>query len=126
MIAGGLLLLWVAWKMLREAQKHSSVEDIKAHSAAPPKTFRQAVGQVVMADVAMSLDNVLGVAGAAQEHFWVLVFGLTLSVFLMGAASNGLANILQKHRWMVFFGIGVVFLVALQMIWKGGMQVYFA
>lgn len=125
MMAGGLLLLWVTWKMFREVYKKPSILANVANAASkkPPKTFREAVIQVVLADVAMSLDNVLAVAGAAQEHVWVLVFGLTLSVFLMGVASTTLANVMEKHRWLVYVGIGVVFLVAIEMIVKGFMQV---
>jgi YjbE family integral membrane protein len=120
LMAGGLLLLWVGWKMFREVSGQH-----KARVAAyrpPPKTFNQAVIQVVLADVAMSLDNVLAVAGAAHEHLWVLVFGLTLSVVLMGVASVRLAQMMQKHRWLIYIGIGVVFLVAMEMIVSGYMQ----
>ncbi len=120
LMAGGLLLLWVGWKMYREVSKVHPV--ISGANMPPPKTFKQAVIQVVLADVAMSLDNVLAVAGAAREHTWVLVFGLTLSVVLMGIASNGLSNMMQKHRWLVYVGIGVVFVVAIEMIISGYMQ----
>ena len=121
LIAGGLLLLWVAWKMLQEAYRKPVKE--RVIKQAPPKTFKQAVTQVVLADIAMSLDNVLGVAGAAREHMWVLVFGLVLSVFLMGTISSWLANSIEKHRWLVYIGIGVVFLVGIEMIWSGVVQV---
>ncbi|MFI4954294.1 MAG: TerC family protein [Gammaproteobacteria bacterium] len=121
MIAGGLLLIWVGWKMLREMHKPVDHAE-KFGNGPPPKTFRQAVWQVLLADVAMSLDNVLGVAGAAGEHTWILVFGLVLSVFLMGSISVWLANLLNRHRWLVYVGIGVVFMVALEMIWKGSMD----
>lgn len=123
MFAGGLLLLWVAWKMFRET--HHAAAAKRQKTFAKPKTFRQAVVQVVFADVAMSLDNVLGVAGAAREHTWVLVFGLALSVVLMGAASAWLAEIMTRHRWLVYVGIGVVFIVALEMIWFGGAEIFF-
>lgn len=120
LMAGGLLLLWVGWKMYREVSKVHP--EISGANLPPPKTFKQAVIQVVLADVAMSLDNVLAVAGAAREHTWILVFGLTLSVVLMGIASNGLSNMMQKHRWLVYVGIGVVFVVAIEMIISGYMQ----
>jgi YjbE family integral membrane protein len=121
MFAGGLLLLWVAWKMARETHKSAN------HAATlgkrpPPKSFRHAVAQVILADVAMSLDNVLGVAGAAGEHMWVLIVGLVLSVALMGSISVWLADLLNRHRWLIYIGIGVVFLVALEMMWKGFMD----
>lgn len=120
LMAGGLLLLWVGWKMYREVSKVHP--EISGANLPPPKTFNQAVIQVVLADVAMSLDNVLAVAGAAREHTWILVFGLTLSVVLMGIASNGLSNMMQKHRWLVYVGIGVVFVVAIEMIISGYLQ----
>jgi YjbE family integral membrane protein len=122
MMAGGLLLLWVGWKMFREIYKKPPILAAVATQKQTPKTFKQAVVQVVLADVAMSLDNVLAVAGAAQEHIWVLIFGLLLSVFLMGAASTTLANMMEKRRWLVYVGIGVVFVVAMEMIIKGFMQ----
>ena len=122
LLAGGLLLLWVAWKMGREISRPHIHPSQQVH--APPKTFRQAVFQIVLADAAMSLDNVLGVAGAARDHLWVLVVGLTLSVLLMALASTALANLFQKHRWMVYIGLLIVVFVALHMIWDGGLQVW--
>jgi predicted tellurium resistance membrane protein TerC len=89
-----------------------------------PKTFREAVVLIVLADVAMSLDNVLGVAGAAREHLWVMVIGLALSVFLMAVSSTYIANLLTKHRWLIYLGLVVILHVALSMIWDGGMEVW--
>lgn len=120
LLAGGVLLLWAAWKMWREIRSGAKPE----HHVKKPKTLREAVVLIVLADIAMSLDNVLGVAGAAREHMWVLVIGLMLSVFLMAVSSTFIANILTKHRWLVYIGLLVILHVALTMIWDGGMQVW--
>lgn len=122
LLAGGLLLLWAAWKMWREARSGATPE----HHVKKPKTWREAVTLIVLADIAMSLDNVLGVAGAAREHMWVLVTGLALSVFLMAVSSTFIASILTKHRWLIYVGLLVILHVALSMIWDGGMQVWVA
>jgi YjbE family integral membrane protein len=133
LVAGGLLLLWVCWKMWREL-RHSAAEDHAAEEAlagqdldasggigegAPRKTFAQAAWQIVIADVSMSLDNVLAVAGAALEHPYVLVFGLVLSIALMGVAATFIARLLQKHRWIAYVGLLIILYVALKMIWDG-------
>ncbi|MEZ5953048.1 MAG: TerC family protein [Hyphomonas sp.] len=135
LLAGGVLLLWVAWKMWRELQEgaaHNAEEalageDLNRDGAvagqARGKTLRQAVTQIILADVSMSLDNVLGVAGAAREHPIVLVFGLTLSVLLMGVASTFIARILNRHRWIAFAGLAVIVYIALHMIWEGGFEI---
>ncbi|MEM5518477.1 TerC family protein [Henriciella sp. AS95] len=126
LLAGGLLLLWVAWKMWREirAGTHAG-EDVHPGDVAAKekKTLRQAVTQIVVADISMSLDNVLGVAGAAREHPVVLVFGLVLSIGLMGVASTFLARVLTKYRWIAYVGLLVILWVALHMIWEGGWEV---
>jgi YjbE family integral membrane protein len=133
LLAGGLLLLWVCWKMYEELrvpsrETHAAVEAIAdvdldrdgtVAGGAQRKTLRQAVIQIVVADVSMSLDNVLAVAGAAHEHPTVLVFGLFLSVALMGAASVAIAKLLERHRWIAWFGLVVVLYVALKMCWEG-------
>ncbi len=133
MLAGGLLLLWVCWKMwqeLRNPHRGDVGADALAHpreelpdSPVRQKTLRQAATQIIIADVSMSLDNVLAVAGAAREHPVVLVFGLALSIVLMGAAASFIANLLQRHRWIGFIGLAIILLVALQMIWHGGEDV---
>ena len=105
LLAGGVLLLWVCWKMWRELREQI--------------THDQAVLQVLIADVSMSLDNVLAVAGAAREHPAILVFGLLLSIVLMGLAATAIANLLHKHRWIGFVGLAIVLYVALHMIWEG-------
>jgi YjbE family integral membrane protein len=88
-------------------------------SGKPRKTFRQAATQILIADVSMSLDNVLAVAGAARDHPYVLVFGLILSIALMGVAANFIANLLQKHRWIAYVGLLIILYVAAEMIWRG-------
>jgi YjbE family integral membrane protein len=125
--AGGLLLLWVGWKLWREISqaRHKNDEVESAAKAAPnPKSFRGAVFQIVLADVSMSLDNVLAVAGAARHHTWVLVVGLGLSVALMAVASTFIANLLKRHHWIAYIGLLVVFYIAGTMIWEGAHQVY--
>jgi len=124
-LAGGFLLLWVAWKMYRELRhKDESLgsEEIAGdeHSGVrPAKTFASAAWGVALADVSMSLDNVLAVAGAAREHPYVLVFGLALSVLLMGAAANVIAGYIDRYRWIAWGGLLVILWVALRMIYEG-------
>lgn len=128
LLAGGILLLWVCWKMWRELQHTRAVKERAegaAHvSAAPRKTLRQATVQIIVADVSMSLDNVLAVAGAAREHPIVLVFGLVLSIVLMGVAASLIARLLSKHRWIAYVGLAVILYVAIEMIWRGGLDVW--
>jgi YjbE family integral membrane protein len=129
LLAGGLLLLWVAWKLFRELRK--AREEIQGEAALEgeqlkayqPKRFRDAVTQIIVADVSMSLDNVLAVSGAAREHTWVLVFGLALSVTLMGMAATLMARLLVQHRWIAYVGLFVILYIALEMIWEGAGQV---
>ena len=115
--AGGLLLLWVAWKLWREVS--ASHRPTGTGSVVPGKTLRHAVGQIIVADLSMSLDNVLAVAGAARDHLWVLVVGLGLSVALMGVAAAILAKVVHRHRWVAYAGVLIVLYVALSMIWDG-------
>lgn len=128
MLAGGLLLLWVAWKMWREIRAREPVlaADGAVTEPCPPKSFTTAVVQVAIADVSMSLDNVLAVAGAARDNVWMLVFGLVLSVALMGMAATFIARILVRHHWLNYLGLGIVTLVALSMIYEGAGDVYAA
>ncbi|MEJ0046388.1 MAG: YjbE family putative metal transport protein [Rhodospirillales bacterium] len=119
-LAGGLLLAWVCWKMFRELRAPRSEPE---GGNVPQKTLRQAIVQIALADVSMSLDNVLAVAGAAKGHTWVLVGGLALSVVLMGVAASLLARLLQRHRWIAWVGLAVVAFVAVRMIWEGSSQV---
>ena len=125
-LAGGLLLLWVCWKLWREirSQAHCAAEDDEhAGKLKPVKTFRQAVAQIVLADISMSLDNVLAVAGIALHHTWVLVAGLVLSVTLMGAAAAMIAGLLKRFPWISYIGLALIFYVAVKMIWQGSMDV---
>ncbi len=123
LLAGGLLLLWVCWKMWQELRVIVPDIDFDTKAVQPDKTLRQAVLQIIVADVSMSLDNVLAVAGAAHDHPVVLVFGLTLSVLLMGLLSHWIASLLERHRWIAYLGLGIILLVALRMIWEGGADI---
>lgn len=128
-LAGGILLLWVAWKMYREIRhkdESAGSDEIAGdeHSGLrPAKTFASAAWGVALADVSMSLDNVLAVAGAAREHPYVLVFGLVLSVLLMGAAANIIARYIDRYRWIAWVGLLVILWVATKMIFDGARNV---
>jgi YjbE family integral membrane protein len=119
LLAGGVLLLWVCWKMFRELRRPH------AHGASVvgEKTLRQAMTQIIIADLSMSLDNVLAVAGAAHGSTWVLATGLLLGVILMGLAANFIARLLERHRWIAWVGLAIVLYVAVSMIWHGGHEV---
>ena len=120
LLAGGVLLLWVAWKLWREiANKHEA----GAGDDANPKTLRRALWQIVVADVSMSLDNVLAVAAAAREHPIVLIIGLGISVLLMAAASSLVARLIERHRWIAYVGLAVIVYIAGNMIWHGAHEV---
>jgi YjbE family integral membrane protein len=137
LLAGGVLLLWVCWKMWRElrtshAEENAAEEALEGQDinqdgtvagGAPRKTFAQAAWQIIVADVSMSLDNVLAVAGAAREHPYVLVFGLVLSIALMGIAASFIARLLQKHRWIAYVGLLVILYVSIEMIYRGWVEV---
>ena len=128
-LAGGLLLLWVSWRLWREIEeqrklrKQSAAE--KAAEAQPEgtKTVRQAVIQIVIADLSMSLDNVLAVAGIARAHTWVLVTGLVLSVAFMGLAATYIARLLERHHWIAYVGLVVILYVAVEMIIEGAQAI---
>jgi YjbE family integral membrane protein len=128
-LAGGILLLWVAWRMYREI-RHKGESAGSAEIAGDEhsglrsaKTFASAAWGVALADVSMSLDNVLAVAGAARDHPWVLVFGLVLSVILMGVAANFIARYVERYRWIAWAGLLVILWVALKMIFEGARHV---
>jgi len=136
LIAGGLLLLWVCWKMWRELrvshqEEHEATEalgdsDLDADGTvaggAPRKTFAQAAWQIVIADVSMSLDNVLAVAGAAMDHPTVLIIGLALSIALMGFAASFVARLLHRYRWIAYLGLVIILYVALKMTLDGAVD----
>ncbi|CDZ46351.1 YjbE family integral membrane protein [Neorhizobium galegae bv. orientalis] len=125
-LAGGLLLAWVCWKMwseLREGQGDDAHAAAQAKENAAQKTFFQAATQIVVADVSMSLDNVLAVAGAAKEHSTVLIIGLIVSIALMGIAANFVAKLLSRFRWIAYVGLAVIVYVALDMIYHGSLEV---
>ncbi|MEO6226146.1 MAG: YjbE family putative metal transport protein [Sphingomicrobium sp.] len=124
-LAGGLLLLWVAWRMYRELRHKgestgsAEVSGDEHSGLKPARSFASAAWGVALADVSMSLDNVLAVAGAARDHPWVLVFGLVLSVVLMGIAANFIARYVERYRWIAWVGLAVILWVAARMIVDG-------
>jgi YjbE family integral membrane protein len=134
LLAGGILLLWVCWKMWRELQLSHHQPKMQSLSAASAidasaaghrqKTLGQAVWQITIADVSMSLDNVLAVAGAAREHPMILIFGLALSIALMGLAANFIARLLEKQRWIAYVGLAIILYVALDMCYRGALEVW--
>lgn len=125
---GGLLLAWVCWKMWTELRAQNGAEaevnDDEADLTKGQKTFFQAATQIVIADVSMSLDNVLAVAGAAQDHVTVLVIGLVVSIALMGLAANFVAKLLHRYRWISYLGLMVIVYVALNMLYHGAVEVW--
>jgi YjbE family integral membrane protein len=123
LLAGGILLLWVCWKMWRELRSGPHQPDGITDAVVKPKTFAQAALQIVIADISMSLDNVLAVAGAAREHPAALLFGLGLSILLMGVAASFIARLLTKHRWIAYVGLAIILYVAGDMIWRGFVEV---
>jgi len=122
LLIGGLLLLWVCWKLYGELkQMHLQSDDIEG-GAGKGKTFRSAITQIVVADISMSLDNVLAVAGIARDHTNILIFGLVLAVVLMGVAATYIADLLKRYPWIAWVGLVVILYVAAVMIWDGGQQ----
>ena len=117
-LAGGLLLLWVAWRMFREL----SHARIIVAGRRPPPGMASALFRIMLADLSMSLDNVLAVAGAARDSRWVLIVGLTLSVALMAVAADLLARAIDRHRWIAWIGLAMVVFVAGRMIYQGSRQ----
>jgi YjbE family integral membrane protein len=129
-LAGGLLLLWVAWRMYRElhhAPAYAGSPEIVGDEASgikPAKSFASAAWAVALADVSMSLDNVLAVAGAARDHPQILIVGLILAVGLMGVAANFIAKYIERYRWIAWIGLVVIVYVAGKMIWEGWHDVH--
>lgn len=139
LLVGGILLLWVCWKMWRELraghgqESHAAQEALAGHdlnadgsvaAGVPRKTLGQAALQIIVADVSMSLDNVLAVAGAARDHPTVLVIGLVLSIALMGVAATFIARLLERFRWIAYVGLAIILYVALEMIYRGALEVW--
>ncbi|TDK37600.1 TerC family protein [Rhizobium deserti] len=124
-LVGGLLLCWVCWKMWTELRAGGEAAHIDAAGGKTPpqKTFWQAATQIVVADVSMSLDNVLAVAGAAQQHSSILIIGLVISIALMGVAANFVARLLERFRWIAYLGLAVIVYVAATMIYHGFIEV---
>ncbi|HEY1072522.1 TerC family protein [Brevundimonas sp.] len=142
LLAGGFLLLWVCWKMWRELREQATHDQAEAEAeieramaiengggpspeelGLKRKTFGAALIQIMIADLTMSLDNVLAVAGASHDHPWIMVFGLILSIALMGLAASFIAKLLNRYRWIAYIGLAIVLYVALHMIWDGGRSV---
>jgi YjbE family integral membrane protein len=128
LLAGGILLLWVCWKMWRELRASSTgptgAKEAGASAGSKPrKTLVEASWQIIVADVSMSLDNVLAVAGAAREHPVVMIFGLGLSIAMMGVAASFIAHLLQTHRWIAYVGLAVILYVAVEMIFRGTLDI---
>jgi YjbE family integral membrane protein len=125
LLAGGVLLLWVCWKMWRELRnsRPATSAEVASGGILAPKTLWQAAWQIIVADVSMSLDNVLAVAGAAREHPPALVFGLALSIVMMGVAASLIARLLERHRWITYIGLAVILYVAGDMIYRGFLEV---
>ena len=119
-LAGGILLLWVSWRFWRDISAGHKTQHAPVDATT---SLRRAIIQIVIADISMSLDNVLAVAGAARDHLDVLVVGLLLSVGLMGAAANVIARLLERYRWIAYIGLAIVVYVALSMIWHGSEDV---
>ena len=119
-LAGGILLLWVCWRMWRDiaGDKQHDAPKIAAGASA-----KRAILQILIADISMSLDNVLAVAGAARDHLDVLIIGLLMSVALMGAAATYIAKLLERYRWIAYIGLAIVVYVALAMIYHGWEEV---
>ncbi|MBB2159140.1 YjbE family putative metal transport protein [Gluconacetobacter sacchari] len=120
-LAGGILLLWVCWRMFRELRHQDAPV---ATGTAPPGALRAAIVRIIVADLSMSLDNVLAVAGAAGEHIWVLIAGLAISVLMMAVAASVIARLLERFRWIAWIGLLIVLAVAIELIVKGGGEIW--
>ena len=119
LLAGGLLLLWVCWRMYRELRPHQR----PGAKALAPKSLAAAMVQILLADLSMSLDNVLAVAGAARGHAVVLIVGLAVSVVMMAVAATLIARLLERYRWIAWIGLLIVLFVACKLIWEGSADI---
>jgi YjbE family integral membrane protein len=131
LLAGGLLLYWVAWRMWDDLRKHQPIQvgdpvagehvaEVVASGGKPPKTFFSALLTIIVADVSMSLDNVLAVAAVSRHNEVIMWFGLILSVILMGVAATVIARVIEKHRWIAVIGIVIIVFAGTRMVWEGG------
>jgi len=131
LLAGGILLLWVCWKLWRELRASVPIEATAAAGAVagtdvegePQKTLVHVILQITVADFSMSIDNVLAVAGAARDHPVVLFFGLALSIAMMGAAASFIARLLQNHRWIAYVGLAIILYIAIEMTFHGTLEI---
>ena len=124
-LVGGILLIWIAFRMWQDYRSGiSEMPEDLSEDDTPTRTLRRAITSIIVADVTMSLDNVLAVAGAAHGSPGMLIFGLALSIVLMGFAANWVASLLERHNWLALVGIAVISYVALEMVWRGAKQVY--
>ena len=123
LLAGGVLLLWVAWKLWRELRRTAEPGAAAGLLPDETKTISRALWQIIVADVSMSLDNVLAIAGVALDHPAIMVAGLVISVLLMGAAAAGIARLLERFRWIAYVGLAVVLYIAIKMTWRGALDV---
>lgn len=131
LFVGGLLLFWVAWRMWSDLKAHDPIqvlnpvagehfaENVASHGKAP-KTFASALFTIIIADVSMSLDNVLAVAAVSKHNVYIMAFGLVLSVVLMGVAASLIARIINQHRWIAVVGIVIIVFAGARMVWEDG------
>ena len=122
-LAGGVLLLWVAWKLWRELRRTVTPDDAGVVAALETKTIGRALWQIVVADLSMSLDNVLAVAGVAIDQPAIMAVGLAISVLLMGVAAAAVARLLERHRWIAYVGLAIIVYVAAKMVWHGAQDI---
>lgn len=129
LLMGGLLLFWVAWRMWQDLQQHEPVmvgdphageqmAEAVASGGKPPTTFGRALFTIVLADVSMSLDNVLAVAAVSRHNVYIMAFGLVLSVVLMGVAASLIARIINRYRWIAVVGIVIILFAGTRMVWE--------
>ena len=120
MLVGGLLLLWVCWSLWRDVWRTKQSQNSSNYVAkVAPSSIKRAALQIVLADLSMSLDNILAVAAIARDHLVVLAIGLVLSIAFMAISADFVSRILGRYRWVAFLGVAVIFYVALSMIWIG-------
>ena len=126
LLFGGLLLLWVCWRLYVEIRGHGEKKrrEMNVERLSGKSNFNSALIQILIADLSMSLDNVLAVAGIARDHLYILIFGLVLSVALMLVAATAIANQINKRPWIAYLGVVIIFYVACVMIWDGGQEVF--